>query len=97
MGMFVVVVYVCDGWCVLVMITTWRQGMDGKYEVGLKDVDIGMYDLLSRVCCGGVVGGRRRAKCFVQKVAALALATAMFIMYMLTYHIHYLDVYLIYE
>lgn len=31
MGMFVVVVYVCDGWCILVMITTWRQGMDGKY------------------------------------------------------------------
>ena len=33
MGMFVVVVvvYVCDGWCVLFMTSTWRQGMDGKY------------------------------------------------------------------
>ena len=45
------------------------------------------------------MGGRRRAKYFVRKAAALALAlaTAMFIMNMLTYHIHYLSVYLIYE
>lgn len=46
------------------------------------------------------MGGRRRAKLFVQEAAALALATAMFVMYMLTHiHVshHYLSVYLISE